>query len=340
MDTAPTRPAARAARPLQAAISRARTNKRLRKLVDIYDDKEVRRARKLAVAVRSARPPDVVAFGDSNWVYCAPYDDDLRPLGTMIADALAPDAHVHVTAGAGYYPTLISAYARLIKQSGARPVVVVPLCARLTTVAWSTHPNYSYLEAIARIESFDASTPTWKMRMKAVPRTDEQFRVYGDQVISTWAGTGPISQFRDPLRDPVGHGLDEDERLRLLYAFHHGEAADPAGRPLAEVERMGRVLRDLGVEVVPFESSMPVDAGVALWGEQFRENAQRTFDLLGEAFRRGYGAPIEVLRTGLVVERSELIDPSDGSEHMNQHGRARVAGHLTEAVQAALARRG
>ncbi|MDX6278025.1 MAG: hypothetical protein QOJ72_2153, partial [Nocardioidaceae bacterium] len=114
MAKAPNRTAVLAARPLQAAMKRARTNQRLRDLVDVYDDKEVRRARKLASALRSPTPPDVVTFGDSNWVYCAEYDDDLRPLGTMIADALAPEARVHVTAGAGYYSTLISAYAGLI----------------------------------------------------------------------------------------------------------------------------------------------------------------------------------------------------------------------------------
>ena len=323
---------------MQAVIRRARSSERLRSFVDTYDDKEVRRARKLATALRSDNPPEVVAFGDSNWIYAAPYDDDLRPLGTMIADALAP-VRVQVVAGAGYYSTLISAYLRLIAQSPVRPVVVVPICARLATVAWSTHPNYTYREAIARIESFEPSTPLGKMRMKAVPPTDEQFRDYGNQVITTWAGTGPISQFRDPLRDPAGHGLTEHERLKLLYAFHHGESIGPDAPTLAEVERMGRVLRDLGVEAVPFQTSLPVDEGVALWGEQFRQNAQNTFDLMGDAFRRGYGSPIDILPIGLVVERSEFIDPDDGSEHMNQRGRTRIAGHLVEAAQAALARR-
>jgi hypothetical protein len=257
----------------------------------------------------------------------------------MIADALAPEARVHVTAGAGYYSTLISAYAGLIKHSGVRPVVVVPLCARLATVAWSTHPNYSYLEAIARIEGFGPDTPISKMRMRTATKSNEQFRRYGAQPITTWAGTGPISEFREPLRDPAAHRLSEDERRKALYAYHHGEAADPDSRPVAEVERMGRVLRDLDVEVVPFETSVPVEEGVALWGEQFRDNAQRTFDILGDAFRRGYGS-IDVLRTGFVVKRSEFIDPADGSEHMNQRGRARVAGHLVEAVQEALVRRG
>jgi hypothetical protein len=323
--------------PLQAVIRRARSSKRLRTFVDTYDDKQVRKARKLATALRSDDPPDVVAFGDSNWIYAAPYDDDLRPLGTMVADALAP-ARVQVVAGAGYYSTLISAYLRLIAQSPVRPVVVVPICARLATVAWSTHPNYTYREAIARIESFEASTPPGKMRMKAVPPTDEQFRDYSNQVITTWAGTGPISQFRDPLRDAAGHGLTEHDRLKLLYAFH-GERIAADAQTLAEVERMGRALRELGVDVVPFQTSLPVDEGVSLWGEQFRENAQRTFDLMGDAFRRGFGAPIDVLPTGFVVEQDEFIDLTDGSEHMNQRGRARITEHLVEAIKSALARR-
>jgi hypothetical protein len=140
------------------------------------------------------------------------------------------------------------------------------------------------------------------------------------------------------LRKPEAHGLTEQERLKLLYAFHHGERVDREAKTLAEVDRMGRVLRDLGAEVVPFETSVPVEAGVDLWGEQFRDTVQNTFDLMGDAFRRGFGAPIEVLPTGMIVERSEFIDPSDGSEHMNLQGRTRITGHLVEAVQEALAR--
>jgi hypothetical protein len=38
------------------------------------------------------------------------------------------------------------------------------------------------------------------------------------------------------------------------------------------------------------------------------------------------------------ADRSMFIDPADGSEHLNQRGRALIAGLLAERIRAAVAR--
>lgn len=309
----------------------------VRRLRDRIDDLEVRNGRRLVRALKSDAPPDVVAFGDSNWLFRAGYDTDQRNLPTMLAAELGTTS-MHLCASAGYYPTLFRAYVRLIEQSDHRPVVIVPLCARLLSVAWSTHPRYTYAKAIEYLEGVEPGRPVRSIRASFPPPPAEDFARYGKTVIETWAGAMSIDDLRAPILDPEGHGLDETERRRYLYAYHHGERIDPGAHTVAEVERLGRALRALGAPVVAFETTVPVDEGVALWGEQFRENAEHSFALMRQAFRRGYGDEIDIIESGLICPRDEFIDPADGTEHLNQHGRMRIAALLADAVDAAIRR--
>lgn len=315
-------------------FGRAVIGPRVREARTRLDDDEVRNARRL---VRSLRrdAPDVVAFGDSNWLFRAGYDTDQRNLGAMVSAELGERLSLQVCAGPGYHPALIRAYVRQIELSEARPTVIVPLCLRMASVAWSTHPIYTYAEAIRRIDGFGPETPVHRMRASLVAPSPADFARYESTLIRTWAGEHSIGELRALIRDPLGHGLDERDRRRLLYAYHHGEQLEPGQRTLLEVEAMGRALRALDTTVVVFETTLPVDEGVALWGEQFRENGEHGLGLMRDAFRRGYDEPIDVLDTGMSFERELFIDPADGSEHLNERGRRRMAGLLAEAARAA-----
>lgn len=309
---------------------------RVKRLRERLDDTEVRQARHLVRPLRSAQPPQVVVFGDSTWVFTADYDEDRRSLSQMLVAELGPNVSVHVCAGAGYHPALVSAYVRLIARHKAQPIVIAPLCARMASVAWSTHPRYSYVRAIERIDRIAGDAPLRSIRAALPEITPADFERYGRTVIRTWAGEAPIHELREPLRNPAAHGLSEDERRTMLYAYHHGERLDPAQRSLQETEALGAALRSLGPRPVLFETPAPVDDGVVLWGEQFRETLDHNLRLLSEAVRRGYGEPIDVLPTGTAFERAEFIDPADGSEHLNERGRRHLAAVLAEATKAML----
>jgi hypothetical protein len=301
---------------------------------DRLDDREVRNARALVRALRGSSPPDIVAFGDSNWVFWAPYDEDPRSLGALLGEELGAGTSLHVCCGAGYHALLIAELLRLVADSGRRPVIVLPLCVRMAESAWRTHPNYAYDAPAAKIASFRADTPLWRMRAPAPEPTPADWARYESQVISTWAGTGPIAELREPLRDPRS-GLDETQRRRLLYAYHHGERLEPTMGSVQEVVRMGRALRSVGAPAVVFETTIPVDEGEALWGSQFRANAEHNLAVLRDALLEGYGEPLEILRTGVAFARDEFVDPADGTEHLNERGRRHMAGLLAAAVRAA-----
>lgn len=310
------------------------TVKRLR---DRFDDPEVRNGRRLVRALRDG-PPDVVVFGDSTWLFVAPYDDDQRRLSELVEERLPPGMTMASFIGAGYNSLLMRSFVHLLREHDAHPVVVIPLTARLLASAWRQHPKYNYERPSRILSGVDDTTILRRIRARGTPVTNEEFAAYAARPIETWAGSMTIGELRSWILDSDGPGPAEEEARRMLYAYHYGEEVRASDKTVGEFEALGRALGELGVDVVAYETGVPIDEGVALWGEQFRERTATTFGLLRDALRQGMGTPVSIIESGTIFKPGEFIDLADGSEHLNQLGRQRyadlIAGRILKAVSA------
>lgn len=309
--------------------------RRVRVLRKRLDNLEVRRARIMMGLLRDS-PVDVLAIGDSMWAFTAPYDEDQRHLGTMIAHALGPETVMHGVVGAGYNARLIDAYLGLAQRGGFRPVVIVPLTTRLVTVAWSEHPNYAYRAAVRAISRMPGDIPLRRIRKAVRASSPADFEAYDRLEITAFGETAPIGDFRRRLKQPERFGLDREGREKLLYAFHHGERVGPDAPALDAVRQLGRRIASMGSPVVAYETAVPVMRGEELHGPVFRTQTLENQRCVRDAFQEGFGDSVEILRTGSIFSSSEFIDPEDASEHLNAAGRLRLTELLVNAVQRAL----
>lgn len=305
---------------------------RVRRGLSRVDDAEVRKARRLARRSR-AGGLDVVYFGDSLTSFVAPYDDDRRPIHRMIRDALGPSISMHVTHGGSYSAPLYSAFLRLIESSPARPVIVVPLWVRGRTVPWMQHPVHGRSNAIDFLSRLDPEAPLWQIRKGFRPATAADWEAFHALPHHTWAGDWVIGDYVERLK---GGGERDDEWVKLLYAYHHGGRVPP-GRALDQVAMLGEHLRRLQLPVVAYQTPVPVVKGEEFYPE-FRALAEKNLDEMQEAFVAGYAREDAVLRTGTSASTDEFIDWRDGSEHLNEVGRRRLAQAIVDATMVALVR--
>ncbi|MET0766713.1 MAG: hypothetical protein ABWY50_03630, partial [Aeromicrobium sp.] len=130
-----------------------------------------------------------------------------------------------------------------------------------------------------------------------------------------------IGDYARPLKRP---GMDPAERLRVLYAFHHGAPVLPEG--LVAVAALGEALRDLGCASFAYETPVSVQTGERVLGPDFRSTVADNFAAMGKAFGG------EVIKTGTMFGEDAFIDPTDGSEHLNDRGRTQLAAILLEQI--------
>jgi hypothetical protein len=297
------------------------------------DNREVRQARYLMHVVRNARL-DVLYLADSMATFISPRDTDRRQLRQMFADALAPDLSFFTIEGGGYHPRLFTGYLRLLGAVDQRPVIIVPLSVRLAYPAWLYHPRYGHAAATRALHGKHVGAATWRIRAAVAPPSDAQMRRHDQLPHPTFAGDDlTIGDYRLRLKDPAAAGLDADGRLALLYAYHHGAAIKPSDESLANMTEFASTLREMGFRVVPYQTPIPVQKGVELFGPAFRKNARDNFALLDAAFLRGY-PEAEILQTGTIFETGEFLDPEDGSEHLNEFGRRKLLDAVVTQVRA------
>jgi hypothetical protein len=299
---------------------------KVRRQISRFDDAEVRKARRLARLSR-ADALDVLYLGDSESSFVALYDVDGRQLFRMISDLLGETVRMHTVHGGSYNVPLYSGFLRLVQASESRPLVILPLSIRFRTVPWIEHPVHGRKRAVQFLSELDPNAPLWRIRKGFPPPTPAEWDAFHRLPHPTWAGDWTIGDYVERLKNAA---VRDDDWVKLLYAYHHGGRV-PQGSTLDEVTRLGAELRQLGVPVVAYLTPVPFQKGEEFY-PGFSELAQMNFADLEEAFVAGYGPGATVLQTGMVSGTDEFIDWRDGSEHLNEHGRRRLAASIAEAV--------
>lgn len=294
------------------------------------DNPEVKAARSLLGQLR-AEPVQVVHFGASESLFVSAGDTDQRRLSQMIDDELG-DVSYACLAGPGYPPRLFSAYLGLLTALPQRPVVVVGLCVRLGYSAWAEHPAYGYRDAAAAVRRIKPTRAVWRIRAAIALPSEQDMAAHDGSLFPTLAGNLAVGSYRVPLKDPAAAGLSDEDADRLLYAYHYGALLPPEDSWLTTVTELGRDLRENGFSAVVYHMPAPIERGVELYGDVFRDQIVAGQRAVDDAFRSGYG-PIDILQSGSVLDSSHFIDPRDATEHLNERGRTVLAGLIVSSVR-------
>jgi hypothetical protein len=153
----------------------------------------------------------------------------------------------------------------------------------------------------------------------------------------------PVSEYRRKLKDPAAAGLDADQALHLLMAYHHGAVVDLDEGYLADATALGARIRELGLDVVLYQMPVPVEQAVKVLGPEVAPYIEARTLALENAFQAGFSpdntARAAIVHSGTSLPSSMFIDPNDGSEHVNQIGRHHIADQVIAEVTPKLAQR-
>lgn len=306
-----------------------------RRTVDRYDAPAMRQARRLIGDFR-ADGPDVVQFGDSMLSVVAADEPDrtkLRAMAPQEINQRRSGTRVLVIDGPSYGAHIISGFLRLMTQFEHRPIVVVPLLQRTCFSPWIEHPVYGHKDTLAMLAAIDPTAARWHIRGGRAKPEAAEFEAFMDVPHATFLGDWTVGDYVRPLLDQSRWtGLDDPERLRMLYGYHFTGRLTDDDPLVAPVEQMGRLLAQLDVPVVTYQTPIPVAFGNQLFGERFGQVVGDNYDVLERAFRRGLGRDIDVIQSGTVFSPSDSVDPTDGSEHLRADGRRRLAQMIAHGV--------
>lgn len=267
--------------------------------------------------------------GESALTFVGPNDQDQRNLPRMLDDELGPGPTLLALHGGGYHADLLAAYLEIAARLEHRPrVVVVPLWVRGRLLPWVEHPRFGHAETLRRLAGLDPAAGGPRGSLSRAPSS--AFETYYRRPYATLAGDLTVGDYARPLK---AGSLPPEAALRLLYAFHHGARLVEGSPAMSAVTRLGAAARALGVPIVTYETPLSVHTGQRVLGPEFRDVVEHNFAVMRSAYRAGAGAQADVLGTGSAFAEADFIDPADGSEHLNEQGRKKLAAILARAVR-------
>jgi hypothetical protein len=298
-------------------------------------DQQLRQLRERIRTVRRGGT-DVLYLGESSTFHIDPRDTDRRTLPDMVGD----DSGMPITPfwGPGYGPALWGEFIRVLATLEARPrAVVLPMVIRTTALHLRVHPVYAYPQSLARmreVHDADARIRPWGRWTHAAQEDYARFEALPVQ--TRWGGERTLGDWRQHLRG-AKHRLDDVDFRRTLFDYFHGEVIAEDNPGVLAWRRFGEQLRDYGVPVVSYWTPVPLEAGEELFPGEFREQVERNLAVIDRAFLDGAGPVARPMRPDLVPD-DEFIEPRDGTEHLNQLGRLRLARGIVSGLRERLSR--
>jgi hypothetical protein len=298
------------------------------------DNPEVRNARRLVKRMRTD-PADVLYLGDSLASAVGLDDTDPRPLHQMVADELAGTATVYTVADGGYGPELYESFLRLVEATSARPLILHDIGPRILHPLIA-HPTYGKQAAIPVIHRLDPNGATWRMRASIPRATSEDFERYYALPHPTILGDNlTVGDYVKPLKNGAG---DPEERLRILYAYHHGAKLEPTTPSLQAYVILGHRIRTMGCPTVTFRGPVSIPTGIELFGPEFEGLMDKNWKVMEDLYREALGRDATILESGTIFPPEDFIDVTDGTEHLNDRGRQRLTKMIAEAIRQELGR--
>ena len=267
---------------------------------------------------RGGEDADVLYLGDSVLGRVADEDADRRPLGEMVADALAPRA----CAWSWFVAYHLDSYLALVcavLEGGWRPsTIVVPLNIRGFSPQWFGNPAWDYSSHHAALRRFRGEPLT---AAPPAPSDDDlrrhRARPLGSPFLPGWT----VGDAEDARDDRAASNLD---RWRVLFAFHLGVPIRADHPRLEQLRQLERVCADADVELRAYVTPINVEGARRFLGDELVELIRENVRALGP-----------------VLDLSELVPPSsffyeaDPTEHLNEGGRRALAAAIVAAIRPA-----
>lgn len=287
--------------------------------------------------------PPALLLGDSTLERASDHDTDKTALAGMIRTRM-PVRTLSITCPA-YSPVHFAAYARVLAALPARPrLVIAPVNIRCLSPQWDALPRYRWLHHLAAIRQFlkdpEGAVPD------APPALDEaeEAALHGEaralRVASAITGETTLGALED-IRDsaPV---TEEGRRARVrqIVAYHYGLPFAPDHACLTALGDMVRVLRGCGVRVLLYATPVNVDFAERLGGEGVvQEIARKVAAARDTVTAASTGGEVSFLDLHRTCRAEHFLHRGYMVEHMDQHGRAAVAGAISAEAERLLSNR-
>jgi hypothetical protein len=272
---------------------------------------------------------DIVFFCDStNFAYSV-QDTDRRSISEMLQDKV-PDRQIITIDHGALNMDMYLAFCRYIRRSGGRPNAVI-LCLNMRSFSpvWDRRPNWQF-EKERFLLNHPLLRPFYKPLgvFKAISANEISMEQYNaTKVYCDEDAVGTVQEFEFIGLDP---NTATEEHVRKTIILQYMYPLKPDHRKLRSMLEIVETLRSIGARPVFYMTPLDIETGQRYLPGRFRERIHANIECVTTLLR---SRNVEPLDLSTCLPASDFAWTRFPNEHLNQHGRSRVADYLAETVQ-------
>jgi hypothetical protein len=277
-------------------------------------------------------PPDILYLSDSVTERVSQVDRDRRTLDQFVSAKLSGEKSLACIAHYSYHPAVYYHLLQVLKTTRHKPeVVILPVNMRCFSPQWDREPSWQFSREIGILERYasgaDKSIP-WIGDVIEKQELYEQFDAEATNFPLTYLNT--VGQFRLTISGKPSSNEQRAYRYRQIFIFHYMYPLDGAHPKVKYLEQTIKLLNDLGVSVLVYNTPVNVQAGRKYVGPEFEKSLQANIDVIAKAIRPHLKDRSLFLDLASFLTSECFFHMDDPTEHLNQAGRNTLAEKLAQ----------
>jgi hypothetical protein len=282
------------------------------------------------------KAPGILYLGDSVLERISWSDKDRRVLPVMVADRLGSRKLMMHISHSAYHLKVYYYLLRALEYTRQKPrLVILPINIRSFSPQWDLNPNWQFDDEIEALEKFLASPvhiPTLPQKMETVMFTEQE----KDKELSfPFTSLRRLGEFQEVIQSsPI---TDEEKffRKKQIFIFHYLHPLSESHPKLGFLPQIVKFCRSLGIGLLIYMTPVNYEGGERYIGRDFTRLLGANVNVINKLLNPFLADSVRFLDLSQACSSEYFFHADEASEHLNQHGRARLTEILANEVACA-----
>lgn len=282
---------------------------------------EYRLLKEFVTAYSGARPPRVLAFGDSVFLRIASEERLQESLVGMLGARLGD--RIFVVSGSGYHAGMFERFSAVLATLPAHPsCVIMPVNLRSFSPTWDLNPLYQFRAETDVLSAFAAGNTDYGLQDGDADADAGNLSV---EMVCGGGHSVTLGEFLDLARtQPVPESDAWAARLERIFRYHYACPLQRDNRKLRSLVKAVQTLNGLGAAVYCYVTPINYEAGAEYCGALFAAQVRHNISVLQHELTGATESCRDKFRLddfAFEFGRHAFFTPHNSTEHLRLEGR-------------------
>ena len=270
--------------------------------------------------------PEILYLGDSVVERISWSDKDKRALDAMVADRLKSRKRLMCISRSAYHVKIYFYMLQVLGGTRRRPrMVILPVNIRSFSPQWDKNPNWQFEEEIAALEEYlknSSEIPRLVRKKETIPFGEREMMMEFDFPFTDLKRFG---EFQTIINSSPDTEEEKAFRKKQIFIFHYLHPLSDSHPKLAFLPRIIDLCRGLNIHLLIYVTPVNFQGGERRLGRAFVDLLSANVNVVRQKVESASPPPPHFLDLSLALSSESFFHADEASEHLNQHGRAKLA---------------